>query len=684
MEARKRKWVAAFAAIAAYALAAAPGGRGEERGSQRPWYAVNLTSTLTPVAAKDLPAKDKLAAYTVYHTVFDRGGTRWHRWRVGLFPDDKEAKAALARLLAAYPSAWVVRVDEAEAQQVLATAPEQEAPGGLRVLDLSPPLPPRGNLAGPGVAKPDALERAREALRSGDYGRAAGLYERIIKAGGADAPAEAWEYLGVARERAGDEARAREAYQRYLALFPDGDGAERVKQRLTALLTARDEPTPALREPKSPAETGWEREGYVGFSQFYERDTSWDSDGAEVNRSAVATDLDLEGYVRKAGRELGAEFSGGYDRDFVDSDDTGSRISRLFVEGSLADRRAGLRLGRQSETGRGVFGRFDGGLGWFSLSERVWWNLVAGYPVDATSVSHPETERRFWGLSADLEGGAWGDWTVYFFDQRAEGLVDRRAVGAEVRKAGDRSSLFGLVDYDVSYRSLNLFLLSGTWRTQARTTFHASVDHRWSPFLTTSNALVGQEEDELGDLRDRLSEDEIRDLARDRTARSTSVSVGVSKPLTDRVQLNLDLLATKMGGTEDSAGVVGTDPTGPDYYATIQFIVNDLLAAGDLSLLGFRLADTESSRRYALDLNNRYPLGRAWRINPRLFLEHRDGKDGRGDQDRIRPQFRIHYRPDRRWTLELDAGAEWFREEWDGEPEITRGYFFSLGYRLDW
>ncbi|RMG92632.1 MAG: hypothetical protein D6708_06425, partial [Candidatus Dadabacteria bacterium] len=420
------------------------------------------------------------------------------------------------------------------------------------------------------------------------------------------------------------------------------------------------------------------------FSQFYERDTSWDSDGADVNRSAIATDLDLEGYARKDGRELGAEFSGGYDRDFVDSDDTGSRISRLFVEGSLGDRRTGLRLGRQSETGRGVFGRFDGGLGWFGLPERVRWNLVAGYPVDTTSVPHPETERRFWGLSADLEGGAWGDWTVYFLDQRADGLVDRRAVGAEVRKSDEWSSLYGLLDYDVSYRSLNLFLLSGTWRTQARTTFHASVDHRWSPFLTTSNALVGQDEDDLGDLRDRLSEDEIRDLARDRTARSTSVTVGVSKPLTDRVQVNLDLLATKMGGTEDSGGVVGTDPTGPDYYATIQFIVTDLLMEGDLSLLGVRVADTESSRRYALDLNNRYPFGRAWRLNPRLFLEHRDGKDGRGDQDRVRPQFRIHYRPDRRWTLELDAGAEWFREEWDGDAEITRGYFFSLGYRLDW
>ena len=51
-----------------------------------------------------------------------------------------------------------------------------------------------------------------------------------------DRHAEAQELLGLAREKNGQTAHAKAEYQRYLALYPDADGAARVRQRLAALL----------------------------------------------------------------------------------------------------------------------------------------------------------------------------------------------------------------------------------------------------------------------------------------------------------------------------------------------------------------------------------------------------------------------------------------------------------------
>jgi len=46
---------------------------------------------------------------------------------------------------------------------------------------------------------------------------------------------EAQELIGVAWERTGNARRARVEYELYLRLFPDGEGAQRVAQRLASL-----------------------------------------------------------------------------------------------------------------------------------------------------------------------------------------------------------------------------------------------------------------------------------------------------------------------------------------------------------------------------------------------------------------------------------------------------------------
>lgn len=60
------------------------------------------------------------------------------------------------------------------------------------------------------------------------------------------------------------------------------------------------------------------------------------------------------------------------------------------------------------------------------------------------------TNSIFYGLSADIGPVLDGfDTTVYAIEQQTDGLLDRQAVGTELRYTDDTTSVFGLLDYDV-------------------------------------------------------------------------------------------------------------------------------------------------------------------------------------------------------------------------------------------
>jgi hypothetical protein len=98
----------------------------------------------------------------------------------------------------------------------------------------------------------------------------------------------------------------------------------------------------------------------------------------------------------------------------------------------------------------------------------------------------------FEGFSVDIADVAtsW-DLSGFYNQQTADGILDRQAIGTEARYFDDRRSLYALVDYDVSYSTLNNVYLVGNWRTAGQLTMNATVNRAHSPYLTTSNALMG-------------------------------------------------------------------------------------------------------------------------------------------------------------------------------------------------
>lgn len=641
-------------------------------------YAINLASSTKPIREKKLSKLEAFDKYIVYITRHREDGKNWYRLRIGFFPNRKTAVKAMRPLLKQYPEAWVTRVSSREKEHssrhaIFQRDGEKKTRKGFAA---SKPLPEKELSA--------IMEEAAKALTAGKYNKAIRLYTMVLKAQDNAFKKEAMELKGLAYERKGNIRQAKAEYKAYLILYPKGEDTERVRQRLAALDTATAKPRKKLKEKKRTKSEGMEV--YGSFSQFYNRDESYaDLDGNVITRSSLSTDLDLNLRSRSAAYDKRLVLVGGYDWDFLNAGaNSEPRLSRLYVDVLNRKLRLSLRAGRQTQSSGGVLGRFDGGLLSLQVIRQAKISLVAGYPVESSVLRSIDTSRYFYGVSLDF--GTFAeclDFNLFAIEQLSAGVMDRQAVGGEIRYFHPNRSFFTLVDYDTSYNELNTALFVGNLIFSDKTTINTSIDIRKSPSLSTTNALQGQTADKLKDLLNSLGEDEVRSLALDRTAESRSVSIGITHPVNKKFQIGGDVTVSEVTGTPASGGVEEMPGTGYEYLVSTQLIGSSLLKDGDVSIIGMSYADTSTSRTVSLNLNRRYPINHDWRVNPRFRIDYTKNDLSGSDQLKIRPALKTDYYWKRFISMELEAGAEWAYEWISGQREHTLDYFLIVGYRVD-
>ena len=549
----------------------------------------------------------------------------------------------------------------------------------------APPAPPP--VADPRTAQ--LVDEARRAITAGDDERAALILQAAVERPESAETPDALELLGLARERRGQLAHAKAAYEEYLQRFPLGEGAARVRQRLEALVTARAEPPPRRREPRdehrAPA-FDLETFGslYVGFRQ---ESQTLDSVGAETVDSSLYTDAFTETRLRTPDAVWRTHFAGGYLHQFAkDAGGDDTRVSAMFVSYEQAERGIVASLGRRAQNEAGVLGRYDGvDLGWRG-ADRWRLGVLAGFPVDSSSTNSFGEDRYLGGVHAEfgpffesLDLGA------YAVEQTASGLVDRAAVGGEIRlfQPGWFGALF--FDYDFHFRELNLVQFTGTWQAGPSTTLTALADYRNSPFLTTRNALQGTT-GSLDALKSVFSDSEIESMARARTGRATLFDVGLTQGLLPTLQLALDFTGSDFTGTDASNGVPGFEGTGWEWSPSAQRSANDLLQAGDVGTASLRYLAGQASDVVTLGLQAREPVTQGLRLNPRFFTIYRQS-DTAGDVVALRPSLRLDQRV---WKLnfDLEGGVEWSSSLGGGGSSSSAanapwGWFAMGGCRFD-
>lgn len=567
--------------------------------------------------------------------------------------------------------------------------------------------------APPGTSDPvlqsdQLMASGRDALTAGDYDTAIRIFTKLVSLPEHANSIDAKELLGVARERRGQLAHAKAEYEEYLRWYPGSVGAPRVRQRLDALLTASAKPPerPGARQGAVTRPTDLE---IFGSASTQYRRESLDGGEAEslVSDSSLYSDLSVSTRARSEKYLWRGLASGSYRFDFVEGmDKNEARISAFFLDVAQRSGPYSATFGRQPGNTAGVSSRFDG----VRLSRRLaeQWRLTVrgGFPVEISDSDRVETGRQLYGISIDGEDlGGRVDAQLFAIQQQADGMLDRNGVGTELRYADDRLFMAGYADYDMYFGDLNTALVSANWQIRPGTSATLFVDYRNSPILTSWNAIQGQGVDRLEDLSDLYSDSEIKQLAQDRTPRSTLVSLGGSQQLSDRVQLAIDISASHLSDTPASGGVDAMPSTGWEFSYYPQLVVSGLFASGDVGTVGVRYFDGSISDTWSLIVNERYPVTSRLRVLPRLRVDWRTnrGRDeflpdpdeseedpigaaqaarARNGSFTVRPYLGLEWRV---WKVTLfgDVGMEWTSGSFDAGGEDEYVYAVSGGLRYD-
>jgi hypothetical protein len=195
--------------------------------------------------------------------------------------------------------------------------------------------------------------------------------------------------------------------------------------------------------------------------------------------------------------------------------------------------------------------------------------------------------------------------------------------------------------------------------------------------------LIGQPVETITEMLLVWNQDEIRQLAVDRTAASETVTLGIAKPLAERFQINFDVTLTEIGSTIASGGVAAIPGTGVQTFYSTSLVGTGLFKSGDVSIINIRVGEADAFKTSQLTWDARFPIGRRIRINPRLRFALWEGLlDGR-KRESVSPSLRFLMNMRNHYRLEFEVGDDRYtRTDSSGQHDAS-GSFINFGYRAN-
>lgn len=548
---------------------------------------------------------------------------------------------------------------------------------------------------------------AEAAIRDGDTPRALVLLERLLTTHVNPQTPRACELLGLLRERAGRREDARALYQAYLTRFAGDEGVPRVRQRLAALddtASPQVAVAPGLAAPSARRTGAPSLHGTIMQSYLHDRSRSVFLSVTPVTPSTapdrrdnvdeVLSVADVVGSVSTGSTRIEARASVGRVAEYRPVNLVGANrnrgsydlLDRLYVD--IANDRLGasLRFGRQVEYGYGIFGRFDGIRASFDVRRGLRINALAGYPVWSERQTSVDRSRSFYGVSADLASAdGRRSASLYWLDQRSAGLVDRRAIGVQARFARNGFSLYGLLDYDVAFGTLDAAFLTATFRIDRASNLAVELQQLHAPTLALTSAALGQPIPSLDVVRDLIGLDALRQAARDRTLRSRSATLTYTRAFGPRWQMIIDGGLFDTSASPASFGVPGFPASGTEVVLGAQLIGTSIALPRDAWLLGLRAAALQRSHLYASDFTVRLPVTQRLTLAPRLRAAFRDQRSDTGNQRVLAPSLRIVWSLSPKAQIELEGGGNFIWQHYSGPltgSRFERAFIGHVGYRI--
>ena len=565
--------------------------------------------------------------------------------------------------------------------------------------------PPRSlsDLPLPSSDKLDNLiDAALGAMENRDYGRAIFFLTQLLQFPTHKHSQVAKELVGVARERRGDLDRAALEYLEYLRLYPDGEDAERVKQRLAAVELNQKTPSVPVAavigepnaEPKPPPA---HIDTYGFISQRYLRSRTEHRDPTPAENLATLTSyLNVTSSYSDNVYDGRAFFNLNDSRTFLGIGTNKPSVQTLYLDLTDKDNKRNYLLGRQASNTAGIFGRYDGAAASLEVASKTQLSLTLGAPLDF-AYPHYRINRYFYRtlMNIGAPSDAWSA-DAYYVDQQTDRMTDRRAVGGDLRWSGSDSSLFSSIDYDVYFHKLNVFTLYGDWRRNDPTHYSINYSLKQYPALASSNALKNEYDDVTGEGLhsfsqfwglEGITEKEIRNKAAGLSSFTRSLTLSLIHTVDTNNSITADISVYSTDALARVRNIYFSDHIdaqpkfGPEYSYSLSWMTNNYFAERDSHSWGASYINGGDTNTQSLWIRSRLPYGEKWFISPRAQLDraHNVITNARS----LRPTFgaKVDYLWNKAMSLDADIKYEYSNSTKNNE-DFSRATF-NVGYSVN-
>jgi tetratricopeptide (TPR) repeat protein len=613
--------------------------------------------------------------------------------RVGLGTDNRSLVAIVrTRHLPPPPEPTTLRPEPTPAPTPAAPTPAPpepvppvagETPSTAVPSELPPPVA-AGELSGDTDAM---LARARAAVATGRYEDAVAELNQLLNLPPNAASSQA--LIGIAREGLGETQRARVEYELYLKLYPDSPRASRVRERIATLDAAGTQTAAKAAAPKTEF-WGSVGQSYYGGQSRIRNETTIITPGTDATLIDIQdiSNNDQSSIVTNVDANLRYRGNGWDDRfvlrdvsvwSFLNGQPSENRLSALYGDFKNERLRFDARVGRQSSSSGAVLGRFDGATLHYGIGPSWRAGAFGGTPAEPTLGSR----KTFYGLTLDndklLDGMGFG---VYAVEQRTEGLVDRRALGNEVRYFSQRLSMFSLFDYDTHFSRVNIASAQGALTLKNGATWNLLYDYRRSPPLQFTNALLGSP---TLSLKDRIAAESREQLEREAlglTPVSKVLLLGALYPVSARWQLGSEFRVSSVSGTIATATLPAAAGTGNVYSYTLQAIGTGIFSPSTVMVFNANRSTSADYDAWLSSVNARFRPTDRWALEPTVRYYVQDNIGG-SQLRRLSPTLRTTYQLRDKISLESEVSVESSRTRGTIVDENSSVLFYYIGYRAE-
>ena len=524
------------------------------------------------------------------------------------------------------------------------------------------------------------LKEAARLYGKKDYAAAAAIYRRLSETPDPEQAAWALELFGACLEQLSERDDALAVYDSWLARYAGSAGEVRVKQRRDALLTAVAEPQAARRVASGRTDDAT----VFGTASLMYRGmrSEVDDQDAQTPISSLAGDMDLHMQATSETFQWRSRVSGGYLGDQSDREDSNGRVSNLYVGITHEPSGADLTMGRRRSSAYGVYGYFDGASFSYPVAGFTTLTLLGG-TVSDSSQEAPNSDRQVYGLGTELR---FPDpalrLRLYGVEQSFDGLTERRAVGGELSWFNDYSNYLLIADYDLEFQEANNLMFNGNWNITDTNNLALSVGYQRSPFLSATNALIGEYDISLEQLVNGLDNStDIYDAALDRTALSRYASLVVSQQLSDRLRVVGEAFYYELSDLPQYDPTYDTADSDANTTWGLQFILDEALFSNDSLSTGVRYTTGDVSNSLVVYMDEKLRMTDDLDLVFRLSGSQRTLSNYSQDTYTVRPGVQLYWyiRPD--LMLDAETGYEWMSQDFESENFQVHQAYLLLGLR---